>query len=85
MHIFGGFPGRNLMIDVDNHQPMGNLMVSSDISHANVTRIGRHLWQIDSDLPLGYLQGGFSLEPARHLLGPLRTPLDLLQRLLAKT
>ena len=66
-------------------QRKGKLMVSLVDSYANVTRIGWHLWQIDSDLPLGYLQGGFSLEPARHLQGPLRTPLDLLQRLLAKT
>ena len=33
-------------------------MVSLVNSHTNATRIGWHLWEIDLDLPLGYLQGG---------------------------
>ena len=44
-------------------------MVSLVNSHANTTRIGWHLWEIDLNLPLGYLQGGVgeALRVASHL------------------
>ena len=41
-------------------QPRSKLMVSLVNSHTNATRTGWHLWEIDLDLPQGYLQGGVS-------------------------
>ena len=39
-------------------QPIGKLMVSLVNSHTNAIRTGWHLWEVDLNLPLGYLQGG---------------------------
>ena len=39
-------------------QPRGKSMVSLVNSLTNATRIGWHVWEIDSTFPLGYFQGG---------------------------
>ena len=37
-------------------------------SHTNATRIGWHLWEIDQELPLGYLQGDSPSHSVRILV-----------------
>ena len=39
-------------------QASGKLIVYVVNSHTNATRIEWHLWEIDLDLPLGYIPGG---------------------------